>query len=212
MSFNKKNAQIAKAGFQYKCLFILTEAYRVMKENGNYSVSWEEENLTAQLIYYTENCLYCIKWKIHVIQERRIYTEEIIFGEKSSKRASRIDMQMLSWQNENKDVFHIEAKNLCENDWVKKGGTTVSSSYQLNRYVNTGVKHFFSNHYPSNSCLCGYILQGDTEDVIEKINAILKKKSLNELQVSTPINKHNQIYTIKHDNFELFNIFLDFKR
>ncbi len=211
MSFNIKNIKIAKAGFQYKCLFILTEGYKEMRKAGNYSASWEEEDLTAQLIFYTENSLACKKWRIHVEPEIRIYTKEIIFGKKSSKKASRIDMKMLSWQNEYKDIYHIEAKNLCENDWTKEDGSKVSSSYQLNRYVNKGVKHFFSNHYPVNGCLCGYILNGNNENIIDKLNKILEKKSYNKLQIYKPINKHNLIYTIKKGNNELLNIFLDFK-
>lgn len=211
MSFNTKNIEIAKAGFEYKCLFILTDGYRAMKKAGKYSVSWEEEDLTAQLIYYTESSSACKKWKIHVVPEIRIYTEEIIYGKKSSKKASRIDMKMLSWQNEHKDIYHIEAKNLCENDWHKKDGSKVSSSYQLNRYVNAGVKHFFSNYYPSNGCLCGYILNGDNDIIIDKLNDILKKKSFNKLQISMPVNKHKLIYKIRYNSNELINIFFDFK-
>lgn len=211
MSFNTKNIKIAKAGFGYKCLFILTEGYRAIKEAGKYSVSWEEEDLTAQLIYYTEISPACKKWKIHVNPEIRIYTEEVIYGKKASKKASRIDMQMLSWQNEHKDIYYVEAKNLCENDWIKENGATVSSSYQLNRYVNAGVKHFFSNYYPPNSCLCGYILNGDNNVIFNKLNMILKKKSFNELQISKPVNKHNLIYTTEHDYSKLINIFFDFK-
>ena len=65
---------------------------------------------------------------------------------------------MLSWQtdNENEDLYHIEAKNLCENNWIKSTGANINSSYQLNRYVDKGISHFISGYYPSNGCVWLY--------------------------------------------------------
>lgn len=211
MSFNSKNKKIAKAGFEYKCIFILVDGYRLMKAANQYSLDWEEEQFTAQLINFIKSCPSSKNWKVHVNHEIRNYTEEIISGEKLPKQASRIDMQMLSWQSENEEVYYIEAKNLCENNWTKSTGSEVSSSYQLNRYVNTGISHFISGHYPKNGGVCGYILKGNSDRIAQKLNVVLKKKSMSHLQISTPINDHSEIYHIKFNSNKLLNVFFDFQ-
>lgn len=211
MSLNSKNIKIAKAGFEYKCLFILIDGYRLMKAANKYSIDWEEEQITAQLINFIELSPSRKKWKIHVKPEIRIYTDQIISGEKLPKEASKIDMQMLSWQTkDDEDIYHIEAKNLCENNWTKSSGANVSSSYQLNRYVNKGILHFISGYYPSNGCMCGYILEGSSNKIIGKLNGVLRKKSLNQLQISIMINKHSIIYIIRYNGNELINVFLNY--
>lgn len=210
MNFNSKNVKIAKAGFEYKCLFIIIDGFRLMKAANKYSLDWEEEQITAQLINFIELCPSRKKWKIHIKPEIRIYTDQIINGEKLPKEASKIDMQMLSWQTEDEDIYHIEAKNLCENNWTKSIGAKVSSSYQLNRYINKGVLHFISDYYPSNGCLCGYILEGSSDKIISKLNDILENKSLNQLQISKIINGHSMIYKIRYENNELLNIFFNY--
>ncbi|MCF7859560.1 MAG: hypothetical protein K9N07_09620 [Candidatus Cloacimonetes bacterium] len=211
MNFNEKNVKIARVGFEYKCIYIMIDGYRLMKAANQYSLDWEEEQFTAQLINFIERCPSTKNWKIHIKPEIRIYTEEIISGEKLPKQASQIDMQMLSWQSDYEEIYHVEAKNLCENDWTKNNGSKVSSSYQLNRYVNKGVLHLMSGYYPSSGCMCGYILEGNTEKIIQKLNSILKKKLLNSLKISSPVNNHSTIYNIKYDENKLVNIFFDLK-
>lgn len=210
MSFNSQNIQNAKAGFEYKCLFVLIEGYRLMKKDNKYSKDWEEEQFSAQLTSYIELCPSRQTWRIHIKPEIRIYTQQILSGKKLPRKASRIDMQMLSWQNINEEVYHIEAKNLCENNWIKCTGAKVSSSYQLNRYVNYGICHFISGYYPSNGCMCGYILEGNEDNIIHKLNTILTKKSLNNLELIKAINGHNSIYKINFRDNELINLFFNF--
>ncbi len=213
MSLSSKNVKLAKIGFEYKCLFILIDGYHLMKAANKYSIDWEEEQITAQLIHYIKHSPSRNKWKIHVEPEVRIYTNKIIDGKKLPKEAAKIDLKMLSWQtkSENEDLYHIEAKNICEKDWIKNSGATVSSSYQLNRYIDTGISNFFSGYYPSNGCVCGYILNGNNDSIINKLNINLQKKGLNQLQISKTINRHTLIYKIISNQSELINIFFDFQ-
>lgn len=212
MSLNSKNIKIAKAGFEYKCLFVLVDGFRLMKAANKYAIDWEEEQITAQLIDFIELSQSRNKWKIHIKPEIRMYNLEIIKGRIVPKKAPKIDMQMLSWQTEAENVYHIEAKNLCESDWTKGSGASVSSSYQLNRYINSGISNFFSGFYPSNGCVCGYILKGTIDNIISKLNTILANKSLNQLQVSRRINGHSMIYKIRYDDNELINIFFYYQQ
>jgi len=213
MSFNTEIIDKVKVGFQKKCICILIDGYKAMLEQNEYSVNWEEEDITAQLIYFSEKSNFCFKWKINIFPERKLYNKDIIFGNKSAKQARRIDMQMISWKNKEKENYYFEAKNLCEKDWIKNDGSNVSSSQQLNRYINTGIEHSFTNYYPQDGCLCGYIMQGNLGNIISKLNFRLEKKSYNQLLLNNkPINNYNQIYTIKKDNYSLLNIFFDFNK
>lgn len=209
MGFKKQNKKEAKKSFKNKCLFVIVEGYYSMKSDGNFNSDWEEGDLTEQLIYFMNLSSFAQKWKIDVIPEKRLSSKTSAFENKTAKKSPRIDMRLMSWQKAAKQEFYVEAKNLCETNWDKKDGVTVSSSYQLNRYVNTGVKHFISGYYPSNGCLCGYILQGNKKNIIQKINVILEKKALNKLELANPINNHSLIYNIKNDTQNLLNLFFE---
>lgn len=211
MSFNQKNILTIKSGFKYKCIIILIDGYRLMKAAKTYSLNWEEEQFTALLIEFIKQCPNRNKWKIHIDPENRLYDNKIISGEKLPKEAARIDMKMFSWQQTTEDTFYVEAKNLCEKDWIKPDDSKVSAPYLLNRYINTGISHFFSGYYPSNSCLCGYILSGENKRVIGKLNEILIKKFYNTLMIMDPVNNHDLVYKIFNNNLEIINIFFDFK-
>ena len=69
MSLSSKNVKIAKKGFEFKCLFVLIDGYRLMKAANKYSLDWEEEQITAQLIHYIELSPSRKKWKIHYFPE-----------------------------------------------------------------------------------------------------------------------------------------------
>ena len=51
--------------------------------------------------------------------------------------------------------------------------------------------------------MCGYILKGNNDKIINKLNYVLGKKSLNQLQVDKTINEHSLIYKITNDGDEL---------
>lgn len=210
MSFNQKNVHITKAGFTKKCLFVFIDAYYEMKANINYDNSWKENKITKTLISYIKENEMAKKWKLDIVRE--FYLDEYQEENADPDETPRIDMRFSKWQGSSLFEYFIEAKNLCETDWIKEKGTKVSSSYQLNRYIDTGVKHFFTDYYPKSGCLCGYIVQGNTGNIIDKLNIILKKKTLNKLYPSTPINNFKLIFTINQDNFELSNIFFEFKK
>ncbi|HPO61797.1 MAG TPA: hypothetical protein PK762_01800 [Candidatus Kapabacteria bacterium] len=178
----------------------------------NYNSSWKENIITRNLVKYIKNNnSNKSKYKIDIVREFPLddYQEEEIDADETP----RIDFRFSKWKSENFYEYFIEEKNLCEKDWIKENGSNVSSSKLLNRYINTGIEHFFTNYYPLDGCLCGYIMQGDLENIISKLNFILEKKSYNQLLLNNKsINNYNQIYTIKKDNYSLLNIFFYFNK
>jgi len=200
MGFNKKNIDALSSGFEYKCIFVLIEGYRIMKVQKEYQLSWEEEQLSAKLISCIETCESAKKWNIDIVPEYRLYSESIIKGKKSPKSAARIDMRFGRWINQKKMIYFSEAKNLCENNWEKTTGTKVNASNLQHRYVRTGINHFINEYYPGNGCLAGYVLEGKPSYIIEKINLIIQKtEQRREILVNTDsINNHTEIYKSNH--------------
>jgi hypothetical protein len=208
MRINPEHVKNAKAGFEYKCLFILIDACYKMKSENNYDISWKENKITRVLTQYIKASKLSTKWRMDIVREYYLdnYQDEYTDPDETP----RIDIRFTQWNGEALFEYFIEAKNLCENDWIKESGSKVSSSYLLKRYVSKGVLHFISGYYPPNCCLCGYIMEGNNNTIINKLNDILENKSLNQLQISRAINEHSMIYKIKYDDNELINIFFDY--
>ena len=211
MKLNPAHKQTAREGFKRKCLFVLIEGYRSMKKKGKYSTSWEEEDLTAQLIYFMKINPKIFQWKLDIVPEYRLYSDDTFFKNGNAKKAPRIDIRFSKWHSKQQFEYFIEAKNLCDSNWLKEDGTKVNSSYQLNRFINKGIMHFISGHYPNNGCLCGYVLQGEPNKIIEKLNNLLINKSLNRLELGKPINNLDSIYDFQNQELVLTSVFLDFR-
>ena len=217
MGFNQKNVDAINAGFEYKCIFVLIECYRLVKDKKEYNLSWEEEQFSAILINSVEYSDFARKWNIDVVPEHRLYTDDILKGKKLAKSASRIDMRFAGWVNQKKQIYFIEAKNLCEHNWIKNDGVRVDASKLHYRYIDTGIFNFLNEYYPRNGCLAGYILEGNPDNVVEKINAIIRSMGQYKeiLVTAKSINNHSDIcnsFHILSDGKELIlkHIFLKF--
>lgn len=210
MSFNTRNIKNVRDGFELKCLFILIKSYRNMKSENNYNCSWKENKITKTLVNYVKNNEWARKWHFEIVRE--YYLDEYQPDNKDPDETPRIDIRFSQWERESHFFYFIEAKNLCANDWIKEDGKTiVKSAYQIGRYINKGVSHFSSGYYPINGCLCGYILKGEPDLVINILNNYLAKESFNKLERALPISEYSLIYKIKFKNSELINIFFEFK-
>jgi hypothetical protein len=155
----------------------------------NITVDWEEENISANFFYYIDNSERAIGLNINISDEHRLYYASILSGNTKAKSASRIDFRLTTnWtQNLKRLDFYIEAKNLIELDCLKQGRKTkLSAKENHKRYIVTGINNFISRTYPQNGCLIGYVLQGDIEKIVEKINVCLRLFNRNsEVLVNT---------------------------
>ena len=81
-------------------------------------------------------------------------------------------------------VFNVEAKNLVEHDYTKKGRKrAVKANKVLERYVETGIDHFLTGYYP-HGCLLGYVINGTIKGVVNTLNSILVKAGRNSESLS----------------------------
>ena len=168
--------------FETNCLSLFGEAYTHINNTLNITVDWEEENISANFFDYIDKSERAIGLNINISDEHRLYYQNILSGQTTAKSASRIDFRLTTnWtQAKRRCEFFIEAKNLIENDCIKKGRKTkLNAKKNHERYINTGIDSFISNKYPRNGCLIGYILHGIPENIVSKINSILDSSNRN---------------------------------
>jgi hypothetical protein len=165
--------------FMNNCLILFDEAYQYIKGNAGITIDWEEENISANFFKFIDNSGNAIAWNINISDEHRLYYRDVLIGNTTAKSASRIDFRLTTnWTEQMKKLeYYIEAKNLIESDCYKNGRKTKINAKGLHeRYINTGIDNFISGKYPQNGCLVGYILQGNSDTIVRKINACLKSK------------------------------------
>lgn len=164
-----------------RCAQVLVKGYQSMIDANQYNLSWEEEQFSAHLISHMENLTEANQYRMDIIPEPRLYGQEVIEGKRAPKKSPKADIRICIWSNNTwsapvKFVYIIEAKNLSEQDWKKQSGSKVIAKAQKKRYIETGIDHFISGHYPE-GCLVGYVVQGDSDKIVLGINDILKHAS-----------------------------------
>ena len=187
-----------------RCLTLLFEGYNAIKLNANITIDWEEEDISKALILYWNTSKKRGLWNIGIIPEHRIYNDDKM----PAKKAARIDFRFSSWTRNQECTYFAEAKNLIETDTLKTGRKTKTSAISLQkRYIKTGIGNYFSGRYPSNGCLLGYVLQGNTQNIIDSINRHLSNNGRQSEQLDFDclegyyVSKHNELF-IKHLMFD----------
>ena len=161
--------------FENLCLQILHEGYVFMITANRHQITWAEESLTAHYYWCLQQIDLRSNWQVSIRCEVRQYTESHIFEGFSAKSAPRIDMELSRWESRQELFFRVEAKILFENDKSLPSGSKVKSTKGHERYIETGIKHFLSGHYPLPGCLVGYVVEGDTEKILHSVNNLLGK-------------------------------------
>lgn len=196
------------------CLELLYQGYHAMLSAKGYDVDWKEDKLTAHYIELMKGLKLCREMQISVIPQFPIYTDEHTWGDEEAETAPRIDFRFIKWFKDWEIDYFAEAKNLSEKGWNKKNGTYVSSSYYYRRYIETGIHHLLTSHYPSNCVLIAYILNGSANAVIGNINQLISSEyatyGIVEKPQATTVNEEFYISTnqIGKSNVVLKHLFL----
>lgn len=205
-----------KRALTSRCVEVLIKGYQSMIAASQYSLSWEEEQFSALLISHMENLNEVNQYRMDIIPEPRLYDQGIIEGKKKPKKAPKVDIRICmwsynTWSSQVKFVYVIEAKNLPEQDWKKESDSKVIAKSQKKRYIETGIDHFISGHYPE-GCLVGYVVQGKPEKVVLDINKILKQSSPSRedeiLKKKEAIYSYTNCYRSTHSNVTLQHFLL----
>lgn len=173
-SFSKSIIDSFQKGFVYECYEILVAGHLKLLELPNFSVDWQETDITSQFVICMRNLRITNRYRIDLVTEFQLNTEINHSGD--AKKNSRIDIRMMNWSEKEKKAFYIEAKNLCDINWKKSSGTRVNCEKLAEEYINEGVKRFVSEKYPY-GCMVGYILKGDPDSTVKKINQYVEADS-----------------------------------
>jgi len=206
-----------RTAYEKNCLALLICGYKKLLQSRIVDLSWVEEKITMELARCMKLCNEEKSWRIHIVAEPRLYSDESNSSESLPKEAPKIDLQLLNWSSPNELIYNIEAKNLAENDWVKSNGAKVSSSYLTSRYIDTGIENFINDRY-SNGCLAGYVLNGEADNVVANLNGLLqkRKRTSENLSLTSPVEDYMFCYQSLHqksaggNNFIIPHVILKF--
>ena len=151
---------------------ILIEAYKLLIELNQYELEWEEEQINQELVRFMKKSKLRVTYKLTIGVERKLFNEnKPPIADNNPKKLPRIDINIVSWsfQDEIEQEYFFEAKNLYENNYKKR-----VASKHINRYIDTGIENFRISRY-YNGSLVGYILEGDTTKIVDKLNIQLTK-------------------------------------
>lgn len=164
--------------FENLCLRILHEGYQFMLAAQKYRTTWDEESLTAHYYWCLKNLDLRRKQNVSIHCEVRQYDDPHFFEGFSAKSAPRIDLELSKWYSEDESTFQVEAKILFENNKPLPSGGKVRAIKGHERYIETGIEHFLSGHYPLPGCLVGYLVEGDTPQILASVNSLILRKGL----------------------------------
>ena len=182
--------------FENECFEILVYGYNELLKDPDFSLDWQETDISSQLVLYMRSLNISTKYKIDISSEYQINNKVLSKGQ--AKKNPRIDIRMMNWSQKDKKSFYIEAKNLCQNNWTKSTGTRVNSKTQTKAYVDEGVKRYIEEKYPY-GCMVGYILNGHPDNITKNINSYINADiTLGPINSKSTFYNHPYFYTSKN--------------
>ncbi|MCQ2243974.1 MAG: hypothetical protein MJZ32_06920 [Bacteroidaceae bacterium] len=182
------NLIIAKVynAFVNNCFVLVGRAYDNLRASGVVDHDMDENTVSENLrrLMHRDSQTNGIV----VVREQLIDDGTLLASNQSADALPRIDFQFeKSWSKMLPTfVFYIEAKNLYANNFKKTNNSSITSAkYYHTRYVETGIYHLLDGHYPSNSCLLGYVLEGTVSGAVAGLNCQVTSM-LSQAEVLTP--------------------------
>ena len=203
------------SNFEQACLWIMTEAFKQMKREKRYDLTWKETCFSACLVGYMQKIRHEKDIRLRIDPESHLYRKEMLNCTEDPDTAPRIDIKISGgWVRE--DVYYgIEGKVLVENNW-----RTRDASYLRRRYIATGIDNFVNGRYSDKmdiGCMVGYVVQGSASEIVSKINNLLIRDGRNKENImlhaidgcsNCYLSKH--IRTTDYKEIELRHIFSTF--
>lgn len=165
-----------KVQFEENCISLLLDSYSQVVDKKELK-ELSENNITIQLVGLMKTNPLRKELEISVTRESYLDSEDAYAGITEADKSPRIDIKYSTWKFKDEFEYHIEAKNLSENNWTKTNVTTPVNAKKLQkRYISTGMQNFISGRYP-NGCLVGYITEGIVDNIVGNINTLLNAES-----------------------------------
>lgn len=171
-NLNINIAQAFKTRFEESCVELFLDSFYNLTDKQNLREQ-SENNVTARLVGQIKKNPLRSQLNISIDRESYLDTELTYEGSVDADESARIDLKWTVWNSDVEYEYFIEAKNICENDWKKSTvATPVSAKKLQERYISTGIQNFISGRYPC-GCLVAYVMEGDCDRIVEKLNEIL---------------------------------------
>lgn len=170
---------VASAGISFKmiCLHLLEMAYCEVCNARIVTCDWDENAISEVLTSSMNDNPETTQSYITAIVERRLLNGDLYNAPSSVDDAPRIDIMIGGFTldpNVARTQCYMEAKNLYCQNFVKSGNKSItSSSAYAQRYINTGIDSLLIGHYPGDTILLGYVLNGTVQPALDIINARL---------------------------------------
>ncbi|MCG7848042.1 MAG: hypothetical protein MIO93_02535 [ANME-2 cluster archaeon] len=203
------------SNFEQACLWIMTEAFKQMKREKRYDLTWKETCFSACLVGCMQKIRHEKDIRLRIDPESHLYRKEMLNCTEDPDTAPRIDIKISGgWVRE--DVYYgIEGKVLVENNW-----RTRNASYLRRRYITTGIDNFVNGRYSDKmdiGCMVGYVVQGSASEIASKINTSLIRDGRNKENIilhvidgSSDCYLSKHMRTTDHKEIELRHVFLTF--
>ena len=211
MAKNKDLVHLINSSFELKCLDLLTKSYSLVISENLISNDWEEESISAHLVKHIRK----LKSDFIVNYEVPLVEEDVYNAKKRVKNSNRIDIffQKNHWGKLEYLEYHVEAKNISASEWKKSSGSKVNASQQQTESITKGIDRFLTGHFKrKNGCMLGYIVNGELDDVLKKINTkiVFQKNSAEIINLNFSILNNLKIFESIHSDKVLKHVFLNF--
>ena len=188
------------------CGEIIQQGYQGYLADTSKIFSEDETTITAGLYDHIQSIVETDDLPFIVVPEFHQYTTPIRKGKVSPNKAKRFDLHFTNFNYRPRIKFGIEAKLLAE-----KNTSTKRANFLIDEYIgDAGMGKFLKGIYEDNGFMLGYILNGNTNSIVSRINLKISSTYSMEEQLSKSERYYISTYHLNKDSKELFHVFLDF--
>ncbi len=195
--------------FQIGVFNLISEAYQIIRIPDKIAEKPDESQISLSLFVALKMLCCNSSW---VNCEHHEFTEDIIDGRKRSISAKRFDIYFGNWSTPKRIEYGVEAKLLVENDFMGR-----KLKFLIEEYVgDAGMNKYISGLYKQRGCMVGYIVEGEINKIIAKINKQIESifDTTQKLAKENSSNFiHKEIYKSIHKGklkYAMFHLMLDF--
>ena len=192
----------AEAAFENHCTALIVKAYFNVLKEGKFQVTWNEITITRHLKKHLKICISEEALQYFVAPEYPEDDDKIDDGIKNAAEEVYFDLIFSSFSSGAQHYFGVEAKIVIENDYLKRKATVEISEYVSKK----GMRKFLESVYKKRGCMLGYIIEGEAEAIVHKINDKIMSDSFygstGILKKGDGINGFEQYYESVHVNYD----------
>lgn len=210
---NKNTVNSLRDSIALDCINLILIGYEEYINDSDKVLLADEPTISAGLYGKIDDIL-CTSTKYPYIisPEYPDYTKDFIKGKVRAKKAKRYDFLFMNFEVRPKAKFGVEAKLLLSKNKGNKKSSKLISEYISNK----GMGKYINGIYSKNGLMLGYVLDGNSCEVVDKINVkILKEYSSQDVlsKLSEKDFPYNSVIcTSEHSlmSTSLFHVLLNF--